>query len=71
MKLSQQAIGALLMTLQRCLAEQEDITELLSDWEIEVKDDEIWVMNPPTVRPSSTSGLASTPLDPLPVFDLK
>jgi len=55
MKLSNQAVGALLMTLQKCLAEQEDITELLSDWELEVKNEEVWVMNPPTVRPAAQS----------------
>ena len=50
MKLSNQAVGALLMTLQRCLAEQSDITELLSDWDLEIKDNEIYVINPPTVK---------------------
>ena len=48
LKLSQQAIGALLMTLQKCLAEEADITELLSDWKLEVKKEEVWVSNPPT-----------------------
>ena len=50
MKLSNQAIGALLMTLQKCLSEQSDITDLLSDWELEVKDEEIFVSNPPTIE---------------------
>lgn len=49
MKLSDQAIGALLMTLQKCLAEESDITELLADWVLETKEDEIYVVNPPTV----------------------
>ena len=40
MKLSNQAVGALLMTLQKCLAEQTDITELLSSWDLEVQDNE-------------------------------
>lgn len=50
MKLSNQAVGALLMTLQKCLAEQTDITELLKDWNLEVDDNtsEIVVTNPPT-----------------------
>ena len=48
LKLSQQAVGALLMTLQKCLAEETDITELLSDWNLEVKEKEVWVSNPPT-----------------------
>ena len=50
MKLSKQAVGALLMTLRKCLAEQTDITELLADWNLEVKDDEIVVTNPPAFK---------------------
>ncbi len=50
MKFSNQAVGALLMTLQKCLAEQTDITELLSDWNLEVQNDEIVVTNPPSVK---------------------
>jgi len=49
MKLSQQAVGALLMTLQKCLAEQVDITELLADWDLSVEDDLVYVLNAPTV----------------------
>ena len=41
MKLSNQAVGALLMTLQKCLSEETDITELLKDWNLEIKDDEV------------------------------
>ena len=47
MKLSNQAIGALLMTLQKCLSEQADITELLSEWDLDIMDGEIVVNNPP------------------------
>ena len=51
MKLSNQAIGALLVTLQKCLSEQTDITELLSEWNLEVsKVGEIVVSNPPSVK---------------------
>lgn len=50
MKLSNQAIGALLMTLQKCLAEETDITELLADWDLEIKDKEIYVTNPPNFK---------------------
>jgi len=50
MKLSNQAITALLMTLQKCLAEQSDITELLADWELETQKGELVVLNPPVVR---------------------
>ncbi len=50
MKLSNQAVGALLFTLQKCLSEQTDITELLSDWDLEVKNNEVYVTNHPGVR---------------------
>ena len=50
MKFSNQAIGSLLMTLQKCLSEQTDITELLADWDLEVKNDEIVVTNPPSFK---------------------
>lgn len=49
MKLSPQAVGALLMTLQKCLAEQADITEMLSDWELTSEDNLLYVTNTPTV----------------------
>ena len=49
MKLSPQAVGALLMTLQKCLSEQIDITELLTDLDLKVEDDLIYVLNAPTV----------------------
>lgn len=50
MKLSNQAVGALLMTLQKCLSEEIDITELLADWQLEVQNDEIVVLNPPSTK---------------------
>jgi len=50
MKLSNQAVGTLLMTLQKCLTEEQDITELLRNWDLEVKDDEVFVSNPPTFK---------------------
>ena len=55
MKLSNQAVGALLMTLQKCLAEETDITELLADWDLEIKDEEIFVTNPPMVKGNTDS----------------
>lgn len=48
MKLSDQAIGALLMTLQKCLAEEVDITELLADWDLHIEDEKVFVSNPPS-----------------------
>ena len=55
MKLSNQAVGALLMTLQKCIAEETDITELLSDWNLEVKNNEVFVTNPPPVKTNVTT----------------
>ena len=54
MKLSDQAVGALLMTLQKCLAEEKDITKLLSDWDLEVKEDQVFVINPPSFSMEET-----------------
>tara|TARA_R100000664_G_C2677482_1_gene86922 strand:- start:278 stop:457 length:180 start_codon:yes stop_codon:yes gene_type:complete len=54
MKLSDQAVGALLMTLQKCISEESDITELLSDWDLELKDGEIFVTNPPNFSTNET-----------------
>jgi len=51
MKFSNQAVGALLMTLQKCLAEQSDITELLSEWNLEIDDTgDVVVTNPPSFK---------------------
>ena len=51
MKLSNQAAGALMMALQKCLLEQRDITGLLKDMIFEVDSDgELSVSNPPLVQ---------------------
>tara|TARA_Y100000592_G_C5336180_1_gene251969 strand:+ start:199 stop:399 length:201 start_codon:yes stop_codon:yes gene_type:complete len=55
MKLSDQAIGALLMTLQKCLAEETDITELLKNWRLSEDNGEINVVNPPSFKSPSAS----------------
>ena len=59
MKLSNQAVGALLVTLQKCLSEQVDITDLLKDWNLEERDNEIYVLNPPYVKKDKTNPLSS------------
>ena len=38
------------MTLQKCLAEEADITELLADWDLHVENDEVHVTNPPVFK---------------------
>ncbi len=50
-KLSSQAVGAIMMALQKSLIEQSDITPVLQGFEIQVDDSgELVVMNPPTVE---------------------
>ena len=48
-KLSSQAVGAIMMALQKSLIEQSDIVPTLQGFEIQVDDSgELVVMNPPT-----------------------
>ena len=50
-KLSNQAIGALMMALQKSLLEQSDIVPVLKEFEIQADDSgELVVMNPPMVE---------------------
>ena len=49
MKLSDQAMGAIMMALQKSLIEQSDIVPTLQGFQIQVDDSgELVVMNPPT-----------------------
>lgn len=53
MKLSNQALGALMLALQNSLIEQKDIVPVLKSFDFELsKEDELMVTNPPTVRAS-------------------
>ena len=56
MKLSNQAIGALMMTLQKCLMEETDIVPLLkdTDWITDGAGDLV-VTNPPVVTLQDTN----------------
>ena len=47
-KLSNQAVGALMMALQKCLLEQSDITEILSDFDFIITEEGLVVENPPS-----------------------
>ena len=50
-KFSSQAIGAIMMALQKSLIEQSDIVPTLQGFQIQVDDlGELVVMNPPTVE---------------------
>ena len=55
--LSTQAIGAIMMALQKSLLEQSDIVPTLQGFEIQVDDSgELVVMNPPVVRAPTQVG---------------
>jgi|TARA_E500000305_G_scaffold109357_1_gene114113 hypothetical protein len=49
-KLSNQAIGSIMLTLQKGILEQVDITEVLQSFELVAAEDEIIVQNPPTFQ---------------------
>ena len=50
MKLSNQAMGAFMMALQKSLMEQSDITEVLRGFDLVVsEDEELVITNPPVV----------------------
>jgi len=51
MKLSDQALGAIMMALQKSLLEQSDITPVLKGMEFDIMDNgELLVKNPPIVK---------------------
>jgi len=50
MTLSDQALGAVMMALQKSLLEQSDIVPVLKGFELEEQDGELVVKNPPTVK---------------------
>ena len=49
-KLSDQALGAVMMALQRAILNQEDVTESLKNFEFVLTNDGLWVKNPPLVK---------------------
>jgi hypothetical protein len=55
MKLSNQALGAIMMALQESLLNQLDIVPILKNFDLAEAEDGLVVMNPPTVRFSSES----------------
>jgi len=52
-KVSEQFAMAMLFALQNSLAEQTDIMPELMGWKLFIKDDEVWIENPPVLRVSS------------------
>lgn len=63
MKLSNQAIGAIMMALQKGILEQTDITQLLQNFEIVETEEGLIVENPPVVE--LTDEQESEEVDPL------
>lgn len=50
MKLSDQALGAMMMALQKSLLAQTDVTETLRGFSFVDTEDGLWVKNPPIVK---------------------
>jgi len=52
-KLSNQAIGALMLALQKGILEQVDITEILQEFDFVDTEDGLLITNPPLVHATS------------------
>lgn len=63
MKLSNQALGAIMMALQESLLNQLDIVPILRGFELQNGEDGLTVMNPPTVRFSNNSEITNNDLE--------
>ena len=50
MKLSNQALGAIMMALQKSLLEQTDIVPILKDFNFESDNEELKVLNAPSFK---------------------
>jgi hypothetical protein len=50
MQMSDQAVGALMMALQKSLLEQSDIVPVLKDFKLKLSEQGLVVMNPPIVK---------------------
>ena len=58
MKLSDQALGAIMMALQKALTEQTDIVPVLKSFELDLMDNgELLVKNPPIVKANVNVGV--------------
>lgn len=50
MKFSKQAVGAVMMALQKSLMEQSDIVPVLENFKVKLSGDGLIVLNPPVVK---------------------
>mgnify|MGYP001179084129 FL=1 len=58
MKLSDQALAAIMMALQKALTEQTDIVPVLKSFELDLMDNgELLVKNPPIVKANVSVGV--------------
>ena len=58
MKLSDQALGAIMMALQKALTEQTDIVPVLKSFELDLMDNgELLIKNPPIVKTNVNIGV--------------
>jgi hypothetical protein len=62
MKLSNQALGAIMMALQESLMNQLDIVPILQNFDLIMTQDGLIVNNPPTVRVSDSSEITEQDL---------
>ena len=63
MKLSNQALGAVMMALQESLLNQIDIVPILKGFDLEEGNDGLVVKNPPTVRVTDSSEITTQDLE--------
>ena len=62
-KLSNQALGAIMMALQESLLNELDIVPILKGFEIKNGEEGLVVMNPPTVRYSTNEEITNEQLE--------
>ena len=61
-KLSNQAVGAIIMALQKSLMEQTDIVPVLRGFNVQIDDaGELVVVNPPTVKAEQKPKIITNP----------
>jgi len=62
LKLSNQALGAVMMALQESLLNEMDIVPILKGFNLDHSDDGLVVVNPPTVRVSNEANISEQDL---------
>jgi hypothetical protein len=62
LKLSHQAMGAIMMALQESLLNELDIVPILEGFELVAAEDGLVVLNPPTVRLSNNASITEKDL---------